>query len=94
MYHMTTMSGSEENQARTLRTILLWTEEKMKSAKIRQARQQQASPHPGCLPRRLRLTFHMKALVTFAHRPAGLTLRENVLNLGFTARQIAVGWFP
>jgi hypothetical protein len=47
MYYTTTMSGSEENQARTLRTILPWTEKKMKSAKIRQARQQQVSPHPA-----------------------------------------------
>jgi hypothetical protein len=36
----------------------------------------------------------MKALVALAHRPAGLTLRENVLNLGFAAREIALGWFP
>jgi hypothetical protein len=36
----------------------------------------------------------MKALIALAHRPAGLTLRENVLNLGFAAREIAIGWFP
>jgi hypothetical protein len=36
----------------------------------------------------------MKALVTLAHRTAGLTLRENVLNLGFAAREIAIGWLP
>ena len=35
MYHMATMSGSEENQARTFRTNLPWAEERMKSAKIR-----------------------------------------------------------
>jgi hypothetical protein len=36
----------------------------------------------------------MKAFVAFAHWPAGLTLRENVLNLRFGARQIALGWLP
>jgi len=36
----------------------------------------------------------MQALVALAHWPAGLTLRENVLNLGFAAREIAIGWFP
>ena len=46
------------------------------------------------LPRGLRLAFLMKALVAFAHRPAGFALRENVLNLGFAARVIAIGWYP
>jgi hypothetical protein len=36
----------------------------------------------------------MKALIALAHRPARLSLRENVLNLGFAAREIAIGWFP
>jgi hypothetical protein len=42
----------------------------------------------------LRLAFLMQPLVALAHWPAGLTLRENVLNLGFAAREIAIGWFP
>ncbi len=46
------------------------------------------------LLRGLRLTFWMKALVALAHRPAGLALRENVLNLGFAAREITIGWDP
>ena len=47
-----------------------------------------------CLARGLRLTFRMKALVALAHWLAGLTLRENVFNLGFAACEIAIGWFP
>ena len=47
-----------------------------------------------CLPRGLWLAFRMKTLVALAHWPAGLTFRENVLNLGFAAREIAIGWFP
>ena len=48
----------------------------------------------SCLSRGLRLASYMKALVALAHWPAGLTLRENVLNLRFTTREIAIGWFP
>jgi hypothetical protein len=48
----------------------------------------------GVLLRGLQLAFLMKALVALAHRPAGLALREDVLNLGFAAREIAIGWFP
>jgi hypothetical protein len=36
----------------------------------------------------------MKTLIALAHWPAGLTLREDVLNLRLTAREIAIGWFP
>ena len=48
----------------------------------------------GILLSRLRLAFLMKALVAFAHRPAGFALRENVLNLGFAAREIAISRYP
>jgi hypothetical protein len=46
----------------------------------------------SCLSRGLRLAFYMKAFVTFAHRPAGLTLREKILKLGFAAREVAIAW--
>jgi hypothetical protein len=49
MYHMAAISRSEENQARTFCTIVLWTEEKVKSAKIRQVWQQQPHLIPACL---------------------------------------------
>lgn len=62
--------------------ILLWAAEGMKSPQIL----------AGCLLRRLGLAFWMQAFVALAHRTAGLALRENVLNLGFAAREIAVGW--
>ena len=68
------------------RTLFLVEAAEVASPYIRTIRQHEALPHPGALPRRLRLTFYMKALVTLAHRPAGLTLRENVLNLRFGAR--------
>ena len=51
-------------------------------------------PTQDCLSRRLRLAFCVKTLVALAHRLAGLTLGENVLNLGLAAREIAIGWFP
>jgi hypothetical protein len=62
--------------------------------KIRQVRQQQAPLISSALPIGFRLTFRMKALVALAHRPAGLTLRENIFDLGFSARKITIGWFP
>jgi hypothetical protein len=68
------------------RTLFLEAAEEVTSAYIRPIGQQEALPHPGALPRRLRLTFYMKAFVALAHRPAGLTLRENILNLRFGAR--------
>ena len=39
------------------------------------------------------MAFLMKALVALAQWPAGLALRKDVLNLGFAAREIAVGWY-
>lgn len=76
------------------RTLFLEAAEEVTSPYIRPIGQHEALLHPGALPGRLRLTFYMKALVTLAHRPAGLTLRKNVLNLRFGARQIALGWLP
>ena len=76
----------------TLRMILLWAAVGMKSPQIWRGRNTHLTP--GCLPRGLRLAFRMQALVTLAHRPAGLALRENALNLGFAAREIAAGWYP
>ena len=68
------------------RTLFRVEAEEVASLYIRPIGQHEALPHPEALPRRLWLTFYMKALVTLAHRPAGLTLRENVLNLRFGAR--------
>ena len=68
------------------RTLFRVEAEEVASLYIRPIGQHEALSHPEALPRRLRLTFYMKALVTLAHRPAGLTLRENVLNLRFGAR--------
>ena len=52
-------------------------------------------PHfiPDVLLRRLRLAFWKEALVAFAHRPAGLALRKDVLDLGFATREIAISWY-
>ena len=70
--------------------ILLWAAEGMQSPQILQGRNTHLTP--GCLLRRLGLAFWVQVLVALAHRHAGLALRENVLNLGFAAREIAVGW--
>ena len=55
----------------------------------------QCMPHsiPGVLLRGLRLAFWKEALVALAHRPAGLTLRKDVLDLGFATREIAISWY-
>lgn len=87
---MMTMEGNKTSQTGTLRMILQWTGVGMKSPQILQVRNTHLTP--GGLLRRLGLAFWMQALVALAHRPAGLALRENVLNLGFAAREIAVGW--
>jgi len=72
--------------------ILLWAAVGMKSTQIWRGRNTHLTV--GCLLRGLGLAFRMQALVTLAHRPAGLAPRENVLNLGFSAREFAACWYP
>ena len=75
--------------------ILQWAAEGKTSLQICQDRKEYAYLTLGILPPlELRLAFWMKAFVTLAHRPAGLALRENVLNLRFAACEVAVCWFP
>ncbi|MBK5281981.1 MAG: hypothetical protein JJE16_07840 [Nitrospiraceae bacterium] len=78
--------------ARTLRMILLWAEEGKNHQRFGRL-EKKRHPHitRGVLLRGLRLAFLMQALVAFAHRPARLSLREDILNLRLAARKIAIG---
>jgi hypothetical protein len=84
------MQGDEMS----LRTILLGPQRAKVTADLAGRRKTRLTSPLGVYLQGLRLACWMKALTALAHRPAGLALRENVLYLGFAAREIAIGWFP
>jgi len=92
---MVTMEGNKTSQTGTLRTILLWAAEGMKVTADSAGQEKKRRTSTLCvLLQGLGLGFRMQALVALAQRLAGLALRENVLNLGFAARKIAVSRYP
>ena len=86
--------GQKQGAEKSLRATLLWAADRKRSLQI--CRSGKNTPHLtlGVLLQGLGLALRMQALVALTHRPDGLALRENVLNLGFAAREIAVGWYP
>jgi hypothetical protein len=71
--------------------IILLAEQGRKSPQILGGGTGEHTFHPWSSLLRFGVALRMKALVVLAQWPTGLTPRENVLNLRFTARKITIG---